>query len=48
MEAWELTIESAFLIGVTLAGSFATAFVLQKAALEALLRAIHAERRAGE
>jgi hypothetical protein len=46
MEAWALTMESGFLIGATLIGSFATAFVLQKAALEAVLRAINPERRA--
>lgn len=32
------------LIGATLVGSFATAFVLQKAALEALLRALEPNR----
>ncbi|HZT32040.1 MAG TPA: hypothetical protein VFA33_19285 [Bryobacteraceae bacterium] len=32
-------------IGAALAGSFGMAFVLQKAALAALLRAIEAERR---
>jgi hypothetical protein len=35
-----------FVIGATLAGSFATAFVLQKAALEALFRAMDANRHA--
>ncbi len=36
----------AFLIGLTLAGAFAGAFVLQKAALEGLFRIMNAERRA--
>ncbi len=35
----------AFVIGATLVGSFATAFVIQKAALQAFLRAMHAGRR---
>jgi hypothetical protein len=35
-----------FVIGATLVGSFATAFVLQKAALEALFRAMDANRHA--
>jgi hypothetical protein len=34
-----------FVVGATLVGSFATAFVLQKAALEALFRAMDASRR---
>ncbi len=34
-----------FVIGATLAGSFATAFVIQKAALEALFRAMDSYRR---
>jgi hypothetical protein len=33
-------------VGATLVGSFATAFVLQKAALEALFRAMDSNRRA--
>ena len=35
----------ALTIGATLVGSFAAALVLQKAALEALLKAMNAERR---
>ncbi len=35
-----------FVMGATLVGSFATAFVLQKAALEALFRAMDPNRRA--
>jgi len=34
-----------FVVGATLVGSFATAFVLQKAALEALFRAMGRNRR---
>ena len=33
----------AFVVGATLAGSMATAFVLQRALLEAWLRAMHHE-----
>jgi len=33
-------------VGATLVGTFATAFVLQKAALEALLRVMDSSRRA--
>jgi hypothetical protein len=36
----------AIVIGATLVGSFATAFVLQRAALEAFFRAMDADRRA--
>ncbi len=36
----------AIIIGVTLAGSFTAAFLLQKAALEAFFRALTADRRA--
>jgi hypothetical protein len=35
----------AFVIGATLVGSFATAFVIQRAALAAFFRAIDAGRR---
>lgn len=35
----------AVVIGVTLAGSFAAAFALQKVVLDALLRALSGERR---
>lgn len=35
----------AVVIGVTLAGSFAAAFALQKVVLDALLRALSSERR---
>ena len=38
----------ALVIGAALAGSFATAFLLQKAALAILLRAFELERRATE
>jgi hypothetical protein len=36
----------AIVVGAALAGSFVTALVLQKVALEALLRAMDADRRA--
>jgi len=36
----------AFAIAATVVGSFATAFVIQKAALDAFFRALEAERRA--
>ena len=35
----------AIVVGATLLGSFATAFLLQKAALEAFFRAMDADRR---
>ncbi len=36
----------ALVVGATLVGSLATAFLLQKAALEAFFRAMEADRRA--
>jgi hypothetical protein len=35
----------AFVVGATLLGSFAAAFVIQKAALEGLIRILSGERR---
>jgi hypothetical protein len=42
----ETFVMGATVMGATLVGSFATAFVIQKAALEALLRVMDSNRRA--